>query len=107
MPAKPRRKPEDFTPALYDLLTTVGDARVVVTRDGALHAHGEVTADDGRKTRLDGNQMNRLYKLYEIKLIDYTKRGLYGVTLGDVVLTDAGHDALEAWTVYAESLAKR
>jgi hypothetical protein len=106
MPAKPR-KPKDFTLALHDLLTMVGDARVVVTRDGALHSHGEVTADDGRTTRLDGNQMNRLYKLYEIKLIDYSKRGLYGVTLGDVFLTSAGHDALEAWTVYAESLPKR
>jgi hypothetical protein len=102
------RKPEHFTPALYDLLTMVADARVVVTRDGAQHAHGEVTTDDGRKTKLDGNQMNRLYKIfYELKLIDFSKRGMFGVHLGDAFLTSAGHDALEAWTVYAESLAKR
>jgi hypothetical protein len=106
MPAK-TRKPEGFTPALYDTLTMVGDARVVVTRDGALEPHGEVTADDGRKTRLDGHQLNRLSQLNTLKLIGFSKRGPYGVYLGDAALTDAGHAALEAWTVYAESLKSK
>jgi hypothetical protein len=102
MSAKPR-KPKDFTPARYDTLTMVGDARVVVTRNGALEPHGTVTADDGQMSNLDGHQLNLLWTLFDAKLIDFSKRGMYGLYLGDAVLTDAGHTALESWTIYAES----
>lgn len=83
------------TPARMAMLERVAAGHVKVTRNGALEPSVDMTEEPQVNSHL--RAYNTLWTLYEARLIRFADRGLHGVPLGVVSLTDRGVAKLASW----------